>query len=310
MWRYLFRRLLALVPILFFITLFAFLLASVSPGDPALVVARQRALDQPTAEELALIRSELHLDDPLLIRYVRWVGDAMRGDLGTSFRGDPVLPTLLSRFGFTLQLAVPALALSMMIALPVGVVAAVRRGSISDHASRVAALLGASVPSFALGYMLIIVLSVKMHLLPVAGRGSWRHMVMPTVTLALGAGASLARLVRSSLLETLGDDYVRTARSKGLAERTVIGHALRNSVLPVVTVLGMRLGRLLAGAAIVETVFTWPGIGRYVVESIYNQDYPAVQGFVVFIGVVVVVANLLTDLLYLRLDPRIRIGAR
>ncbi len=306
MTRHLLRRLLAAVPVLFFITFFAFLLANASPGDPALVVARQRAMDQPTAEDLVAIRKELRLGDPVVVRYLRWVGDAAGGDLGTSFRGDPILPTLLSRFGFTLQVAVPAMVLSMLIAFPVGVFAAVQRGSVGDHVSRLASLLGASVPSFALGYILIIVFSVKLHLLPVAGRGSWLHLVMPTATLALGAGASLARLVRSSLLETLGDDYVRTARSKGLVERTVVvSHGLRNSVLAVVTVLGMRFGRLLAGAAIVETVFTWPGIGRYVVESIYNQDYPAVQGFVVFIGTFIVVVNLIVDLLYTRLDPRI-----
>jgi len=306
---FLLRRLATLVPLLALVSFAAFLLTALSPGDPAMVVARQRSLDEPSASDLARIRQELNLDDPVPVRYLRWVGRAARGDLGTSFSGAPILPTLVERFGFTLALAVPAFVASIAVAVPVGVVAAVRRGSAADHASRLAALLGASMPSFVLGYLLIIVLSVKLRLLPVAGRGTLGHMLMPVATLALGSGASLARLVRSSLLETLGDDYVRTARSKGASRSAVIvRHAMRNSMLPVVTVLGMRFGRLLAGAAIVETVFTWPGVGRYLVEAIYNHDYPVVQAFVLFTGAMLVMANLAVDLLHTRLDPRVRLG--
>jgi ABC-type dipeptide/oligopeptide/nickel transport system permease component len=307
--RYLARRVGALVPVWLTISFVAFVVASLAPGDPALMALRQRGPDPPTAQEVAQLRQELHLDDPLLVRYGRWVVAAARGDLGISFKGFLVLPTILDRFGASLQLAVPAFLLALAIALPLGVVSAARRGSPVDHGLRVASLIGASLPSFWLGYLLIIVLSVKLHLLPVAGRGTWRNVVMPALTLALGSGASLGRLARSSLLDTLGEDYVRTAWAKGLGERAVlVRHALRNSLLAVVTVSGLRFARLLAGAAIVETVFTWPGIGRLMVESINDRDYPTIQGIVLFAGTVFVVVNLVTDLAVARLDPRVRLG--
>ena len=309
MTRYLARRVGALVPVWLTISFVAFVVASLAPGDPALMALRQRGPDPPTAQEVAQLRQELHLDDPLLVRYGRWVVAAARGDLGISFKGFLVLPTILDRFGASLQLAVPAFLLALAIALPLGVVSAARRGSPVDHGLRVASLIGASLPSFWLGYLLIIVLSVKLHLLPVAGRGTWRNVVMPALTLALGSGASLGRLARSSLLDTLGEDYVRTAWAKGLGERAVlVRHALRNSLLAVVTVSGLRFARLLAGAAIVETVFTWPGIGRLMVESINDRDYPTIQGIVLFAGTVFVVVNLVTDLAVARLDPRVRLG--
>lgn len=306
---YLVRRLVSLVPVLLIVTFLAFLLASLSPGDPAIVVARQRNTEQPSAQEIADIRAELRLDDPFAVRYLHWVTGVVRGDLGTSFQGDRVLPALTTRMGATMQLAIPAFLLSTLIALAMGTISAVRRGSLVDHLSRVAALVGSAMPSFALAYLLIIIFSVKLHLLPVAGRESWKNLVLPVLTLGLGSGASLGRLVRSSLLDTLGDDYVRTARAKGLGERAVVVfHALRNSLVPILTVLGLRFGRLLAGAAIVETVFTWPGVGRYVVESIFNQDYPVIQGFVILTGTGFVVVNLVIDLLYARMDPRVLVG--
>ncbi|MGQ0743826.1 MAG: ABC transporter permease [Acidimicrobiales bacterium] len=309
MTRFLLRRLAAAAAILMVLTVAAFGLTALNPGDPALALARQR-FTEPTAADVAEVRLELRLDDPLAVRYLDWLDRATQGDLGTTQQGAPVLGTLLSRFGFTLQIALPALALSLLVAIPVGTVAALKRGSGIDQFSRLGALTGASIPSFALGYLLIIGLAVKVQLLPAAGRGTLGHLVMPVLTLALGAGAGLARLVRSSLLETLGDDYVRTARAKGVSPRSVVVHALRNSLLPVVTVLGLRFGRLLAGAAIVETVFTWPGVGRLAVESIYNHDYPVVAGFVLFTGALLVVSNLLADLAYTRLDPRVRLLGR
>jgi peptide/nickel transport system permease protein len=187
-------------------------------------------------------------------------------------------------------------------------VSAVWRNSVVDHVARVGSLVGASMPSFWLGYMLVLLFAVRYEVFPVAGRGGWQHLALPAATLALGAGASLARLTRASLLDTLGEEYVRTARAKGLHERTVVVvHALRNSLIPVVTVAGLRFGHLLAGAVIVETVFAWPGLGKFVVDSIYDRDYPVIQGFVVFTGTVFVVVNLLVDLLYVRIDPRVRI---
>ena len=198
-----------------------------------------------------------------------------------------------------------------MVAVPLGALSAVFRGSLIDSAARVVTLLGGSTPSFVLGYLLIIFFSVKLNLLPVAGTGSWEHLILPTVTLAAGSTAALTRLSRSSLLDALGDDYVRTARSKGVGERAVVmTHAMRNALLPLVTVTGIRFGRLLAGAAIVETVFAWPGLGRYVVESINDRDHPAIQGVVIFTGTIFVLVNLVADLACARLDPRIQMAGK
>lgn len=309
MTRYLLSRIASLVPIWLLITFFAFLVASLAPGDPALAVLRQRGVDPITPADISRARSELHLDDPLAVRYVRWVAAAAHGDLGTSFKGGRVLPTLVSKFRASLELAVPAFLLALLIGLPMGLVSAAFRGSLADHASRLITLVMASVPSFWLGYLLIIVLSVKLHLLPVAGRGDWRYVVMPALTLALGSAASIGRLIRSSLLDEIGEDYMRTARAKGLsARRALVVHALKKSLVPVATVSGLRFGRLLAGAAVVETVFTWPGIGRFLVESINDRDFPAIQGTVLFTGTVFVLVNLVADLVSARLDPRIRLA--
>jgi peptide/nickel transport system permease protein len=306
---YVVRRLLYLVPIWLLISFFAFLLASLAPGDPAEVLLRRRGDPAPSAADVARVRAELHLDDPFPVRYGRWVVDALSGDLGRSYRtGEEVLPALTSRFRITAELAVPALLLGFLLAVPVGVASAVWRNSVVDHAARVGSLVAASLPSFWLGYMLVLLFAVRYEVFPVAGRGGWQHLALPAVTLALGAGASLARLTRASLLDSLGEEYVRTARAKGLRERTVVvAHALRNSLIPVVTVAGLRFGHLLAGAVIVETVFAWPGLGKFVVDSIYDRDYPVIQGFVVFTGTVFVLVNLLVDLLYVRIDPRVRI---
>ena len=307
--RYVARRLLYLVPIWLLISFFAFLLASLAPGDPAEVLLRRQSDQAPSAADVARVRAELRLDDPFAVRYGRWVVDALSGDMGRSFRtGEEVLPALAERFRITAELAVPALLLAFLLAVPVGVASAVWRNSLVDHVARMGSLIGASLPSFWLGYMLVLLFAVRYELFPVAGRGGWQHLALPAVTLALGAGASLARLTRASLLDSLGEEYVRTARAKGLRERAVVvAHALRNSLIPVVTVAGLRFGHLLAGAVIVETVFAWPGLGKFVVDSIYDRDYPVIQGFVVFTGTVFVLVNLLVDLLYVRIDPRVRI---
>jgi peptide/nickel transport system permease protein len=308
--RYVVRRLAYLVPIWLLISFFAFLLAGLAPGDPAEVIVRRGSDQAPSAADVARVRHELHLDDPFPVRFGRWVLGAATGDLGRSYRtGERVLPALAGRFVVTAELALPALLLGFLLAVPIGVVSAVWRNSLVDHVARVGSLVGASLPSFWLGYMLVLLFAVRYQLFPVAGRGGWRHLVLPAATLALGAGASLARLTRASLLDTLGEDYVRTARAKGLRERTVVVvHGLRNSLIPVVTVAGIRFGHLLAGAVVVETVFAWPGMGKYVVDSIYDRDYPVIQGFVLFTGTVFVLVNLLVDLLYVRIDPRVRIG--
>lgn len=310
---YVARRLLFLAPALLGISLLAFGLANLAPGDPAQMILLRRTGELPAEAAVERLRRQLGLDDPYPVRYARWLADAARGDLGTSYRtGQPVLQDLLENFPATLELAVAALGISLLIALPVGILSAVRRNSAIDHTSRLAALIGASLPSFWLGYLLILLFSVRFPLLPVAGRGGWEHLVLPALTLGIGGAAGLTRLTRSSLLEELQNDYVRTARAKGLPERRVIGrHALRNALNPIVTLTGIRFGALLGGAVVVETVFAWPGIGKYVVDSIYDRDYPAIQGFVLGMGVVFVLLNLLVDLAYVWLDPRIRLnGAR
>ncbi|HEX2026785.1 MAG TPA: nickel ABC transporter permease [Nitriliruptorales bacterium] len=307
---YLVRRILALVPIWLGISLFAFALASLSPSDPATLILERNQDEPVTPEQIEAFRERFGLNDPFFVQYARWVGRAVQGDLGESFRsGQPVSAELASRFPATLQVAVPAFAVAVLVAVGVGVLSAVRRGSLSDHGSRLAALFADSVPSFVLAYLLIIVFAVQFHLLPVAGRGTWRHLVLPVLSLGLATSASLMRLTRSSLLEVLDEDYMRTARAMGLPWRTIVlRHALKNALIPVVTLAALILGILVTGTVIVETVFAWPGIGKYVVDSIFARDYAVIQGFVVFTGTIFVMVNLVVDLLYVRLDPRVRLG--
>lgn len=298
-----------LAPVWLGITLLAFGLGRLAPGDPAHRIAERRSDSPPTREQVERVRRDYGLDDPLPLQYLRWVGNAARGDLGSSFKtGGPVLRELSTRFPATLQLAVCGLLVGIGLALPLGILAAVRRGSLIDQLSRLAALAGASLPSFWLGYLLIILFSVKLELLPVAGRGGPRNLILPALTLGLGMAAPLTRLTRSSLLEVLGEDYIQTARAKGLRGRTVVlRHALRNALIPMVTVIGMSFGHLLGGAVIVETVFAWPGVGKFVVDSISDRDYPLIQGYVLFMGTVFVLINLAVDLLYVYIDPRVRL---
>jgi peptide/nickel transport system permease protein len=307
---YFLRRLLLLVPVWRGITLLAFGLGRLAPGDPARLIAERQLDNQPTAEQIEQVRHEVGLDQPLPIQYLRWVGQALRGDLGQSFKtGGPVLRELVERFPATLQLAMGSMLVGVGLALPLGIQAAVRRGTGIDHISRLAALAGASLPSFWLGFLLIIVFAVQLRLLPVAGRGALRHLVLPAVTLGFGMAAPLTRLTRSSMLEILGEDYIQTARAKGLAQRTVVlQHALRNALIPIITVAGMSFGHLLGGTVIVETVFAWPGVGKLVVDSILARDYPLIQGYVLFMGTIFVLINLAVDLLYVWIDPRIRLA--
>ncbi len=306
------RRLLGLVPTWLGISLFAFALSTLSPGDPAELILGRELDRPPTPAQVEEFRKRTGLDQPFVVQYGRFVANAAQGDLGTSFRSDePVLDELVDRFPATLEISIPAFLLAMALALLIGVLAAVRRNSLSDHLSRVAALLGDSVPSFVLAYLLIIVFSVTLGVLPVAGRGGLDHLVLPVLTLALATTASLMRLTRSSLLDVLGEDYVRTARAMGLPERTVIArYALKNALVAVVTVAGLLFAGFITGIVIVETVFAWPGVGRYVVDSIFDRDYAVIRGFVVFTGTVFVLINLAVDLLYVRLDPRVRLGAK
>ena len=305
-------RILSLFPLWIGISVLAFVLSNLAPGDPATVIAHRLSDVPPSEEQIASIRREYHLDDPMPVRYARWLGGAARGDLGRSYRTkEPVFNELAAHFPATLQLACVALVIALVIALPLGVLAAVRRGSWLDHGARVGALLGASLPSYWLGYLLILIFALGTGWLPVAGREGAVTAVLPALTLGLGTAATLARLTRSSLLEVLGEDFIRTARAKGLSERAVVWrHALRGALIPVLTVTGIAFGHLLGGAVIVESIFAWPGIGNLLVNSIYDRDYPMIQGFVLFMGTVFTLLSLVADLSYLWIDPRIRLAKK
>jgi peptide/nickel transport system permease protein len=303
------RRLTYLIPVWIGISLIAFILTNLTPGDPARLALQRELGRQPTAEETAVARERMGLDDPAPVRYVRWLGDAVTGDLGLSYRtGNPVLGSLAERFPTTLQIAGLGLILAVALALPLGILAALYQRGPIDHASRVVALLGASMPSYWVAYLLILLLSVRLGWLPVAGSTTWKHMIMPALTLGIGGSASLMRLTRSEMLETLGQDYIRTARSKGASEQSVnYEHALRNALLPVVTIIGIEAAFLIGGLIVTETVFNIPGVARFLVEAIRSRDYPIVQNLVMFIALVVVTVNFLVDLAYTALDPRIRL---
>lgn len=309
--RYLLKRLLCLIPVMLGVSIITFGLINLAPGDPAELMLRAEGVE-PTKEAVEALREELGLDDPVYVRYGRWLWGVLHLDLGRSFRtGRPVAEEILSRFPATLELTVAALVVMIFLAVPAGILAALYRHAWIDHLSRLGALLGASLPGFWLGLMLIYFFSVKLGLFPVMGRGSLRHLVLPAVTLGLAMAAVYARILRASMLDVLGQEYIKVARAKGLQEKWVIGrHALKNALLPAVTLFGMSFGHLLGGSVIVETIFAWPGVGKFAVDSIFNRDYPVIQGYALFMALVFVLANLLVDLSYGLLDPRIRLEGR
>lgn len=309
---YIARRILYLVPTWLGITLLAFILANLTPGDPAVAYFIRTHGRQPGQAELEHTRQQLGLDQPPVQRYLAFLTDAVQGDLGTSLTtGRPVATELLERFPATLQLAGAAMLIAVVIAIPLGVLAAVRRNTLLDQLTRGGALLAASIPNFWLALLLIIAFSVMLGWLPSAGHGGLGHVILPALALGTGEAAILARLARSSLLEVLGEDYVNAARAKGVPEwLVIIRHALRNALAAVVTQLGLIFAFLLAYSAIVEIIFVWPGIGRLAVQAIHQRDYPLIQGFVVFAGTVFVLVNLVIDLVYLKLDPRVALGPR
>jgi peptide/nickel transport system permease protein len=299
------------VPTWIGITLLAFVVAQFAPGDPARAFFVRQHGRPPAPAELERTRQQLRLDGSAVQRYTRSVTDAVQGDLGTSYTsGRPVARELLDRFPSTLQLTIAATLLTVLVGLPLGILAALKRNSPLDQVMRGGSLLAASVPSFWIAYLLIILFSVKLRLLPSFGSGGLDHLILPALALGLGEAGLVARLARSTMLEVLGEDYITTARAKGLPERRVIGlHALKNALGPVVTQLGLLFGYLLAVDAIVEVIFVWPGIGRLAVEAITQRDYPVIQGFVIFAGTVFILVNLVVDLIYQRLDPRISLAS-
>lgn len=306
------RRLAAVVLALLGVSVLTFAMGVLAPGEPAEVVLTRSLGQPPTDEQLEEMRRELGTDRPLPVQYLAWLGGAVRGDFGDSWlRGVRVQDALAERVPRTAALALAGAGLSIVLGIPIGVLAATRRNSVLDHVSRVGALFGASLPSFFLAYVLIYVFAVRFRALPVFGFGSAAHLVLPAVTLSLGPAAVLARLTRSAVLEVLGEDYIRTARAKGARATAVLfHHALRNALVPVVTVAGLSVGHLLGGSLIVEWVFAWPGMGDLAVSAIHDRDYPLVQGFVLFAAAVYLLVNLVVDLSYARLDPRVRLEGR
>ena len=304
---YLARRVLAVVPVLFGVTLAVFSMLFLVPGDPVKMMLAEFVT---TPDQIAQMRAQLHLDEPIWRQYGRFVGNALRGDLGTSIRSRrPVAVEIAENVGSTAQLALASMAVAIGLGIPLGLVAALARNSWLDVGSMVVALLGVSMPSFWLGLLLIFAFSLHLAWFPATGGGDLLHLILPSVTLGTIASAIIARLTRSTMLEVLGQDYVRTARAKGLAWwSVVVRHALKNALIPVVTIFGLQFGNLLAGAVIVETVFSRPGLGRLIVGGILAKDFPLVQGTVLFVATAYVLINVLVDVAYAFLDPRIRVS--
>ncbi len=311
---YIVRRLLQMVPVVVLVSAVAFSLLFVLPGDPALaILGEEQAKNQQLYQQL---RTQLGLDRPLPVQYVDWASKVIRGDLGTSTRTQlPVSQLLVQRIGPTAQLSVMAMVLGVLVAIPVGVLSAVKPNSRSDVVGTVLAMVGASIPPFWLGLLLILAFALWLRWLPPSGYVSPTKdlganlalMVMPTVTLAGGIAAIVMRQTRSALLEVLRQDYVTTARAKGLMERVVLTkHALRNALIPIVTVIGLEFGHLMGGAVITETIFSVPGVGRLAADSIFQRDFPVLQAVVLLLAFAVLLANLVTDIAYAWLDPRIR----
>jgi ABC-type dipeptide/oligopeptide/nickel transport system permease component len=302
--RYVSIRLLFALPALWLILTMVFLLAHIVPGDPVAQMLGEGA----RAEDLTQLRHTLGLDLPLPVQYGRYLAGVLQGNLGESFRfQQPVLKVVAAHYPATLELAVVALLICALIGIPAGVLAAHKRGERTDHAVGVLTLFGLSVPNFALGPVLILFFSVVLGWLPVSGRGGISHLILPACTLGAALAAILTRMVRTSVIEELSADYVRTARSKGVSESGVLfRHALRNALIPILTILGLQFGTLLAGTIVTESIFSWPGIGRLAVQAIGARDYPLLQGCILLIAVSYVFVNLLTDLVYALVDPRVR----
>ncbi|MCS7068858.1 MAG: ABC transporter permease [Meiothermus sp.] len=301
---YIARRLLTVIPTLLGVLLAVFLMVRLAPGDPAQLLAGEFA----TPETLADIRQRFGLDQPWHVQLALYAANVARGDLGQSVRTrKPVSYELSQYFPNTLRLTLGAMLVALLIGIPAGILAALRPGTIFDLLAMLGALIGVSMPVFWFGLMAILIFSVQLGWFPVAGTGTLWHLVLPAITLGTGTAAILARMTRSAMLEVLSQDYIRTARAKGLAGRVVVfKHALRNALIPVVTITGLQFGGLLEGAVITETVFAWPGIGQLLVGSILARDYPVVQGAVLLIAVAFILINLVVDLLYGAIDPRIR----
>jgi peptide/nickel transport system permease protein len=304
--RFMISRLLRSIVVLWGISTVVFFVVRLS-GDP---VALMVAPDTPPAE-IEKLRTAMGLDRPLIVQYGWFARDVFTGNFGQSLRfGEPAMGLVLERFQPTIELAVLAVLLSAGVGVPMGMISALKPNTIWDGISMFIALIGQSVPSFFLGIMMILIFSVQLRLLPTGGRGDWYNLIMPVITLGAWGMASTARLTRSSMLDVMSKDYIRTARAKGLSEMlVVVGHALKNVGIPLVTIIGLHFGALLGGAVVTETVFAWPGVGRLAIQAINTRDYPVVQACVFFVAVGFLIVNTMIDFLYAWLDPRIRLGS-
>jgi peptide/nickel transport system permease protein len=302
--RYILRRLSFFLPILIGVSLLVFAIMHLTPGDPAEILLGSEA----SKEQIAQVRKNLGLDRPVSIQYLLFLKNALKGDLGRSIRtNNPVSEEILSRFPATLALAASGLAIAVLLGFPLGLLAALRQNTPIDGLAGFFSLIGFSIPNFWAGLMLMLLFSIAIPILPSSGHGSLRHLILPSVTLGIQVMAVIARMTRSSVLEVIRSDYIRTAHAKGIPARFVLSHHLvRNALIPVVTIAGLYFGLLLGGVVVTETVFSYPGIGRMLIDAIRAHDYPLVQGGVLFFGACICVVNLLVDILYAFLDPRIR----
>ncbi|MBM4351478.1 MAG: ABC transporter permease [Deltaproteobacteria bacterium] len=304
MFQYVLKRLLSTLPVLLGISLLLFFMLRMLPGDPAQVLAGQMA----SQEDIKIIRHQLGLDRPIFVQYGIFLSRLAKLDLGRSARTqNPVIKEIWARLPNTMLLAVAAITLACLFGIPAGIISAVRPYTWIDYLFTSMALFGISMPVFWLGLMLVVIFSIMLQWLPAGGTGSWKHMVLPSFTLAAFVVAFITRITRASMIETLSQDYTTTARSKGLKEQVVIvKHALKNALIPIITVVGLQFGLLLGGAVLTETVFAWPGLGRLIVDSILARDYPVIQGTILIFGLLYILVNLVVDLLYAYIDPRIR----
>lgn len=330
--KYVARRVIEAIPVIIGVSILVFMLLHLIPGDPAMAILGERA----TAENIALLRERLGLEKPLYEQYLMWIGRMIQGDLGNTVRGNiPVSHEIAARFPATVELSISALLLSTIVGVPLGIISAIKRNSVIDTLTMFGALFGVSIPVFVLGLLLIFLLGVELGWLPFVGRltsgvnierftglnvvdallsgnmkglkDALEHLILPTITLATVSLAIIARITRSAMLEVLNQDYIRTARAKGLkARHVVMTHAFRNALLPIVTIIGLSLGRLLSGAVLTETIFSWPGVGKWLFDSIIARDYPIVQSMTLIIALLFIFINLAVDMLYAVIDPRIR----
>lgn len=303
MFVYLIRRLLQMIPVLLGVILVVFLIMQMVPGDPAVLLAGEGA----SAETIANIRTQLGLDQPVMVQYFHYVTDVFAGDLGTSLRSNlPVFDEIMARLPATIELAIASIFVTIVLGMIAGIISATKQYSAADITIMIVALLGVSLPSFWLGLSLIYYFSVKLHLLPVAGWGTWKHVILPAITLGVGGAAIVARMTRSSMLDVVRQDYIRTAKAKGLRETVIVyKHALKNALIPIITVVGLQFGYLLGGTVLVESVFAINGLGRLIVDAIRMRDLPVVQGGVLIASIIFVFVNLLVDVLYRYFNKRI-----